>query len=108
MVASVAARENGIAVGAALGWLDIGDLANDAGAGFVPGAPVPVEVGAITMGAILLESAFRHWPGGLPVTPRDDQARGYARLCVRRDGASRGTLRPNLDAGQAGAGRNTP
>jgi hypothetical protein len=45
MVASVEPRVKGIAAEGACGWLDIGERESEAGAGAVPGAPIPVEDG---------------------------------------------------------------
>jgi hypothetical protein len=47
IVANVDPRVNGIAVDGAEGVDDIGERARDAGAGAVPGAPMPVDEGTL-------------------------------------------------------------
>jgi hypothetical protein len=49
MVASVEPRVNGIAVAAPEGEADMGERESEAGAGAVPGAPIPVEEGTVTV-----------------------------------------------------------
>jgi hypothetical protein len=55
MVARVEPRVKGIAADGA-GWLDMGDRPRLAGAGAVPGAPIPVDAGTPVMVAIVLVS----------------------------------------------------
>jgi hypothetical protein len=50
MVASVEPLVKGMAVDWADGWPAMGERESEAGAGAVPGAPMPVEVGTLVTG----------------------------------------------------------